>query len=182
MCIRDSYNAVIPDENPLTLTTNKTEMLNNIKAASIATNKNTNQISLYLTEGKVYFKSVNQPESKTVHAPLKSAKYSGEEVSIGFNDEYLKDEDFNLFKKYDFVPNSLFILIVGPNSYHSLPVIKNADLNRKTISLSLNHQIPRSAFKSLRVRNKKFKNQKKGDYLSHKNYSLNRSKKRFGFF
>ena len=48
-------------------------MLNNIKAASIATNKNTNQISLHLTEGKVYFKSVNQPESKTVHAPLKSA-------------------------------------------------------------------------------------------------------------
>jgi hypothetical protein len=45
-------------------------MLNNIKAASIATNKNTNQISLNLSEGKVYFKSVNQPESKTVHAPL----------------------------------------------------------------------------------------------------------------
>ena len=79
-----NYNAVIPEENPLTLIANKTEMLNNIKAASIATNKNTNQISLHLTEGKVYFKSVNQPESKTVHAPLKSAKYAGEEVSIGF--------------------------------------------------------------------------------------------------
>jgi DNA polymerase-3 subunit beta len=86
-----NYNAVIPEENPLTLTANKTEMLNNIKAASIATNKNTNQISLYLTEGKVYFKSVNQPESKTVHAPLKSAKYGGEEVSIGFNAVYLKE-------------------------------------------------------------------------------------------
>ena len=66
-------------------------MLNNIKAASIATNKNTNQISLHLTEGKVYFNSVNQPESKTVHAPLKSAKYAGEEVSIGFNAVYLKE-------------------------------------------------------------------------------------------
>ena len=41
-----NYNAVIPEENPLTLIANKTEMLNNIKAASIATNKNTNQISL----------------------------------------------------------------------------------------------------------------------------------------
>ena len=48
-----NYNAVIPEENPLTLTANKTEMMNNIKAASIATNKNTNQISLHLTEGKV---------------------------------------------------------------------------------------------------------------------------------
>mgnify|MGYP001156972577 FL=1 len=86
-----NYNAVIPEDNPLTLIANKTEMLNNIKAASIATNKNTNQISLYLTEGKVYFKSVNQPESKTVHAPLKSAKYAGEEVSIGFNAVYLKE-------------------------------------------------------------------------------------------
>jgi DNA polymerase-3 subunit beta len=73
------------------LKASKNEMLNNIKAASIATNKNTNQISLNLSEGKVYFKSVNQPESKTVHAPLKSAEYSGEEVSIGFNAIYLKE-------------------------------------------------------------------------------------------
>ncbi len=86
-----NYNAVIPEENPLQLIASKTEMMNNIKAASIATNKNTNQISLYLKEGKVYFKSVNQPESKTVHAPLKSAKYSGDETSIGFNAIYLKE-------------------------------------------------------------------------------------------
>ena len=86
-----SYNAVIPEENPLTLTVDKSEMLNNIKAASIAANKNTNQISLHLSEGKVYFKSVNQPESKTVHAPLKSAIYTGEDFSIGFNATYLKE-------------------------------------------------------------------------------------------
>ena len=86
-----NYNAVIPEDNPLKLTASKTEMISNIKAASIATNKNTNQISLHLTEGKVYFKSVNQPESKTVHAPLKSAKYSGDEISIGFNAIYLKE-------------------------------------------------------------------------------------------
>ena len=64
-----SYNAVIPEENPLTLTANKSEMLNNIRAASIATNKNTNQISLHLTEGKVHFKSVNQPEAKQCMHP-----------------------------------------------------------------------------------------------------------------
>ena len=86
-----NYNAVIPEENPLRLTAKKTEMLNNIRAASIATNKNTNQISLHLTEGKVYFKSVNQPESKTVIAPLKTAKYAGDEISIGFNAIYLKE-------------------------------------------------------------------------------------------
>jgi DNA polymerase-3 subunit beta len=86
-----NYNAVIPEENPQQLIASKTEMMNNIKAASIATNKNTNQISLNLKEGKVYFKSVNQPESKTVHAPLKSAKYSGDETSIGFNAIYLKE-------------------------------------------------------------------------------------------
>jgi DNA polymerase-3 subunit beta len=86
-----NYNAVIPEENPLELIASKTEMMNNIKAASIATNKNTNQISLHLKEGKVYFKSINQPESKTVHAPLKSAKYSGDETSIGFNAIYLKE-------------------------------------------------------------------------------------------
>ena len=59
-----SYNAVIPEENPLTLTANKSEMLNNIRAASIATNKNTNQILLHLTEGKVHFKSVLLVDSK----------------------------------------------------------------------------------------------------------------------
>jgi len=86
-----NYNAVIPEENPLVLRANKDEMMSNIRAASIATNKNTNQISLNLSEGKVYFKSVNQPENKTVHAPLKSAEYAGEDISIGFNAVYLKE-------------------------------------------------------------------------------------------
>ena len=53
--------------------------------------KNTNQISLNFSEGKVYFKSVNQPESKTVYAPIKSAEYKGEEIAIGFNALYLKE-------------------------------------------------------------------------------------------
>jgi len=86
-----NYNAVIPESNPEKLTAQKTEMLNNIKAASIATNKNTNQISLNFSEGKVYFKSVNQPENKTVYAPVKSAEYKGEELAIGFNAVYLKE-------------------------------------------------------------------------------------------
>mgnify|MGYP003316882553 FL=1 len=86
-----NYNAVIPESNPEELNAQKTEMLNNIKAASIATNKNTNQISLNFSEGKVYFKSVNQPESKTVYAPIKSAEYKGEELAIGFNALYLKE-------------------------------------------------------------------------------------------
>ena len=86
-----NYNAVIPENNSKELNAQKTEMLNNIKAASIATNKNTNQISLNFSEGKVYFKSVNQPENKTVYAPLKSAEYKGEEMSIGFNALYLKE-------------------------------------------------------------------------------------------
>ena len=65
--------------------------INGIKATSIATNKNTNQVSLNLSKGEVYLKSVNQPESKTVYAPLKSAEYDGEEISIGFNSTYLKE-------------------------------------------------------------------------------------------
>ncbi len=65
-------------------------MLNNIKAASIATIKYKSNI-LNFSEGKVYFKSVNQSESKTVYAPLKSAEYKGEELSIGFNALYLKE-------------------------------------------------------------------------------------------
>jgi len=86
-----NYNAVIPSENSEKLMAQKTEMLNNIKAASIATNKNTNQISLNFSEGKVYFKSVNQPESKTVHAPVKTAEYTGNELAIGFNATYLRE-------------------------------------------------------------------------------------------
>ena len=86
-----NYNAVIPSENPEKLIAQKTEMLNNIKATSIATNKNTNQISLNFSEGKVYFKSVNQPESKTVHAPLKTGEYQGDEIAVGFNALYIKE-------------------------------------------------------------------------------------------
>ena len=41
--------------------------------------------------GEVFLRSVNQPESKTVHAPLKTAEYNGEKISIGFNATYLKE-------------------------------------------------------------------------------------------
>ena len=86
-----NYSAVIPQENPYVLKLQKEDFLNSIKATSIATNKNTNQISLNLALGEVFLKSINQPESKTVHAPLKTAEYDGEKISIGFNATYLKE-------------------------------------------------------------------------------------------
>ena len=86
-----NYNAVIPQENPYVLKLQKEDFLNSIKATSIATNKNTNQISLNLALGEVFLKSINQSESKTVHAPLKTAEYDGEKISIGFNSTYLKE-------------------------------------------------------------------------------------------
>ena len=67
------------------------DFLNSIKATSIATNKYTNQISLILALGEVFLKSINQSDSKTVHAPLKTAEYDGEKISIGFNATYLKE-------------------------------------------------------------------------------------------
>ena len=86
-----NYSGVIPQDNNQKLKLQKEDLLNGIKATSIATNKNTNQVSLNLSKGEVYLKSVNQPESKTVYAPLKSAEYDGEEISIGFNSTYLKE-------------------------------------------------------------------------------------------
>lgn len=86
-----NYDAVIPSENPNKLILDKTDMSAALKAASIAVNKNTNQISLNFGEGKVFIKSINQSDNKTVHAPLKSAKYNGDECIIGFNLQYLKD-------------------------------------------------------------------------------------------
>ena len=86
-----NYSAVVPHDNNQTLRVQKEDLLNSIKATSIATNKNTNQVSLNLSKGEVYLRSVNQPESKTVYAPLKSAEYDGEDISIGFNSIYLKE-------------------------------------------------------------------------------------------
>lgn len=86
-----NYEAVIPSENPNKLILDKTDMSSALKAASIAVNKNTNQISLNFDEGKVFIKSVNQSDNKTVYAPLKSAKYNGDKCIIGFNLQYLKD-------------------------------------------------------------------------------------------
>ena len=86
-----NYEAVIPSENPNKLILDKTDMSSALKAASIAVNKNTNQISLNFDEGKVFIKSINQSDNKTVYAPLKSAKYNGDKCIIGFNLQYLKD-------------------------------------------------------------------------------------------
>lgn len=90
-----NYKAVIPQDNSYVLKLQKEDFLNSIKATSIATNKNTNQISLNLALGEVFLKSVNQPESKTVYAPLKTAEYDGEKISIGFNATYLKEAIMN---------------------------------------------------------------------------------------
>ena len=86
-----NYSAVIPQDNSYVLKLQKEDFLNSIKATFIATNKNTNQISLNLALGEVFLKSVNQPESKIVHAPLKTAEYNGEKISIGFKATYLKE-------------------------------------------------------------------------------------------
>tara|TARA_B100000214_G_C23922934_1_gene606966 strand:- start:70 stop:1176 length:1107 start_codon:yes stop_codon:yes gene_type:complete len=121
-----NYNAVIPDENPHILKADKNEMLNSIKATSVAINKSTNQITLNISEGKVFFKCANQPESKMVHAPLKSAEYSGEEISIGFNAVYLKEA----VSKY---PNNEILFTFKDSSSATLFLPKNNE--QKTIIL-----------------------------------------------
>lgn len=111
----------------------------------------------------------------TVLSPKESLKSLRKDIGYEFNGEYFKEEQFNLIRKYEFVPNSVFILLVGPNSYHSLPIIKNGNLDRKTISLNL-YQEFKSSFISLRDRKKEFKSEKKCTFPSYKKFSLKRFK------
>ena len=84
------YESVIPTDNNNKLIVDKKTLLGAIKRVSIFSNKSTHQIAFNISREQ-FFISTEDPESNSRAKEEIIATYDGEELTIGYNGEYLKD-------------------------------------------------------------------------------------------
>lgn len=84
------YESVIPTDNDKIVTIEKEPFLASIRRVSIFSNRSTNQISLNFANNKVTV-FTQDPEKVSAGKETINCDYFGEELTIGFNAEYLKE-------------------------------------------------------------------------------------------
>ena len=84
------FDSVIPKDNDKELLINKEALFSAVKRVSIFSNRSTQQIALQLTTEKVQI-TTEDPEKASKAKEKIEGKFSGEELTIGYNAVYLKD-------------------------------------------------------------------------------------------
>jgi len=84
------YESVIPKDNNKKLKADKSLMLGAIRRVSIFSNKSTHQVALNLQETLCKI-TTEDPEKSSKAQEQIAAEFSGEDLTIGYNAEYLKD-------------------------------------------------------------------------------------------
>ena len=84
------YNSVIPKNNNKTFLIDKKVLLGAIRRVAIFSNKSTHQVALSLNTDKS-FVTTEDPEKSSKAKEHIIGEFSGEEIIIGYNSEYLKD-------------------------------------------------------------------------------------------
>ena len=82
------YNAVIPVENPFTLTLNRKDFQNSLKRIAIYANKTTNQVLLNISDSSVTISAQDLDFSNEATETF-SCSYDGDPMTIGFNAKFL---------------------------------------------------------------------------------------------
>ena len=84
------YESVIPKENDKTLKAEKDVLLGAIRRVSIFSNKSTHQVALSI-DGDSCRITTEDPEKSSKANETIAAEYDGNDITIGYNAEYLKD-------------------------------------------------------------------------------------------
>lgn len=82
------YNAVIPVDNPNTLSIKRTDLLNSLKRIAIYANKTTNQVILDISPDSLTVSAQDLDFSNEANEQL-GCTYEGTPVTIGFNAKFL---------------------------------------------------------------------------------------------
>lgn len=82
------YNAVIPVDNPNTLTLPRNDFQNSLKRIAIYANKTTNQVILNIQDGSLTISAQDLDFSNEATEQL-ACTYDGEPLTIGFNAKFL---------------------------------------------------------------------------------------------
>ena len=99
------YESVIPTDNDKVLSINRDALLGAVKRVSIFSNKSTHQIALHLEQSKSKITTEDPEKASRGQEELMDAKFSGEELVIGYNAAYLRDilthiSDDNILAKF----------------------------------------------------------------------------------
>ena len=84
------YESVIPTDNNKTLKVDRESLLGAIKRVSIFSNKSTHQVAFNISKDKFIIKT-EDPEASSRAKEEVIGSYDGEDITIGYNGEYLKD-------------------------------------------------------------------------------------------
>ena len=84
------YESVIPKENDKVFQSEKDAFLGAIRRVSIFSNKSTHQVAISLSPTSCVV-TTEDPEKSSKARELVSATFEGEDLTIGYNAEYLKD-------------------------------------------------------------------------------------------
>lgn len=90
-----NYEAVIPKENPNTLSISRSELLNSVKRVSIFSNKTTHQIRLKIAGAELNISAEDLDYSNKADERL-NCDYNGDDIQIGFNSRFLSEMLTNL--------------------------------------------------------------------------------------
>ena len=85
-----NYESVIPKNNDKKFVVDKESLLGAIKRVSIFSNKSTHQVALSLGPGDCKIKTEDPEKSSKAQETIKGV-YEGDEITVGYNAEYLKD-------------------------------------------------------------------------------------------
>jgi DNA polymerase-3 subunit beta len=90
-----NYEAVIPKQNPNTLTINRLAFLNSVKRVSFFSNKTTHQVRLKIAGSELQVSAEDPDFSNNANERL-TCSYRGEDMAIGFNSRFLVEMLANL--------------------------------------------------------------------------------------
>jgi DNA polymerase-3 subunit beta len=82
------YNAVIPTDNPNTLTIGRNDLQNSLRRIAIFANKTTHQVILRIAGSDLHISAQDLDFSNEANERL-ACLYSGEDMEIGFNARFL---------------------------------------------------------------------------------------------
>ncbi len=90
-----NYEAVIPKDNPNTLTIDRVQLLNKIRRVSFFANQSTNQIRFSITGQELTLSAEDLDFTNEAHERL-NCSYVGDDLEIGFNSKFILEMLNNL--------------------------------------------------------------------------------------
>ena len=84
------FDSVIPKDNDKELIVDRKALLSAVRRVSIFSNRSTHQIALRIDQGQIQI-TTEDPEKSSKAKEEIVGKYSGEDLTIGYNAAYLKD-------------------------------------------------------------------------------------------